>query len=193
VIGLLALAAATMPGDEAVSLQSLQDMGTCIVQEAPRDAREVLAMDFESPSYASRLKVIAAGHPNCLGLARRFSSSGILFAGSLAEALLRPYEKDGRLSDRIGFDPAREAVTARSGTEAMALCTVLYAPKDTAAVLETKPGTREEIAAMEPLGPVLAKCLKKDMKVTLNKPAIRSMLALAAYRVLTTPKTMAAQ
>ena len=76
--------------------------------------------------------------------------------GLRRRSLASAYEKDGRLSDRIGFDPAREAVTARSGTEAMALCTVLYAPKDTAAVLETKPGTREEIAAMEPLGPVLA-------------------------------------
>jgi hypothetical protein len=45
---------------------------------------------------------------------------------------------------------------------------------------------------MKPIGGVLGECLKKDAKMTLNKPALRSLLALAAWRIVNTPKTAAA-
>jgi hypothetical protein len=73
----------------------------------------------------------------------------------------------------------------------MALCTALQAPKETVALLATQPATHEEMEAMTPLGPVLGSCLKKGATVELNKPAIRALLALAAYRIASMPKAPA--
>ena len=35
---------------------------------------------------------------------------------------------------------------------------------------------------------VLPRCLKKQTQLKLNTPALRSLLALAAYRIVTTPR-----
>ena len=154
-IWLLAFAAASAPSDE-FSLRSLQEMGECIVEQTPWNAREVLAMDYRSPEYAEKLKGIGKGVAGrCMRHASKFSSSGVLFAGSLAEALLKDEVKRKDLPQRIAYDPARPLIEARSPGEEMALCTALKAPQETAGLLQTQPATPQESQAIQLLGPVL--------------------------------------
>lgn len=189
---LLAAVAARSNTSEDLAVQALHNFGACIVEHTPNGARELLAMDFQSPEYQKRLHAYATGHDYCIAFDGRLGSSQLLLAGSLAEALLKSNVKSGELPQRLGSDPAREVIAARSETEAMALCTVLNAPQTTAQIFDTEPATAQELEAMKPLGAVLGGCLKKDTKLTVNKPALRALLALAAWRIVNTPKTTAA-
>ena len=193
-IAYLLLAAASVHANtpEDVAIQALHNFGACIVDRSPKGARELLAMDFRSPEYQKRLHAYATGHDYCIPFNGRLASSELLLSGALAEALLKIEARPAELPQDLAFSPAREPIPARSETEAMALCTVLNAPQATAHIFDTEPATSEEVAAMKPIGGVLGECLKKDAKMTLNKPALRSLLALAAWRIVNTPKTAAA-
>jgi hypothetical protein len=188
----LAAASARLSADD-MSVKALHNFGKCVVERTPRGARELLEMDFRSPEYQKRLRAYAIGHDYCIPFNGHLASSELLLAGALAEGLLKIEANPAELPGKLAFDPAREPIPARSETEAMALCTVLNAPQATAHLFDTEPATSEEITAMKPFGGVLGKCLKKDTKMTLNKPALRSLLALAAWRIVNTPRKAAAQ
>lgn len=171
--------------------RAMHQFGSCIVEESPRGAREALALDYRTEEYQNKLRAVARGHDRCLVPGWEIRFSPVLGAGALAEALVKFDVKPAELPRRLAYDPAREVIAARSPTEAMALCTVMKAPDATARLFATEPATPEETRAMQPLGPVLMDCLKKDVKLELNKPALRSVLALAAWRILATPRKAA--
>jgi hypothetical protein len=64
----------------------------------------------------------------------------------------------------------------------------MQAPGATLSLFATEPATGAEQAAMKPVGDALSNCLQKGTQVTLNGPGVRSLLALAAWRVATTPE-----
>ena len=187
-IFLLALAAVAAPAPDPASIQSLYEVGQCIATRSPQTAREVLAMDFQSSEYRRMLKAMGSGSAPCLVPGTDFRSSGLLFAGSIAEGLLKTEFKPADLAADFAFDPARAPIEARNDSEEMALCMVMRAPAQTAHLLQTAPASREEADAEDLLAPLLSDCLKKGAKLGLNRPAMRSLLALAAYRIVTAPK-----
>jgi len=187
------LAAAAAPnGSDELAIQAVHNFGACIVRESPTGAVEkVLDMDFRTEAYQKKLRAIAKGHDRCILNRWQLGSSSVLIAGAMAEALLKSEIKAEEMPQRLGYDPARQVIKARSPTETMALCTVLGAPQATSRLLATEPTTKQEAEAIKTVSPVLGQCLKKDMKVALNPPAVRSLLALAAWRIAKTPKAMA--
>jgi hypothetical protein len=187
---LLGLAAAPSLSTDDLAVQALYNFGACVVEQTPQGARELLELDYRSPAYAKKMHAISRGHDRC-ATASRLEYNGMLFAGALAEALLKTDVKPGELATRIAYDPARPSILARSATEDMALCTALQAPKETVALLATQPATHEEMEAMTPLGPVLGSCLKKGATVELNKPAIRALHPLPANRSAKRPRAPA--
>ena len=174
------------------AVEVMQKYGTCVAWSAPGRAREALRMDFGDPASREALVRLTNSEKYCLDRGSlRFSP--VLFAGAMAEALIEKEIKRSELPRRLAPDPLRETIAARSSAEAMALCTVLKAPDATAKLLATKPMTSEETQAMQPLGDVLMECLRKGMQLQMNKPALRSLLALAAWRIVTTPRKAATQ
>jgi len=188
---LLALAAVAAPVPDPAAIQSLYQVGQCIAARSPETARRVLAMDFESSEYRRMLKAMGSGSAPCLAPGTDYRSSGLLFAGSIAEGLLKTEFNGTDLAASFAFDPARAPIDARSASEEMALCMVMRAPRQTADLLQTPPASREEAADEDLLAPLLSDCLKKGAKLELNRPAMRSLLALAAYRIVTAPKAAA--
>ncbi len=184
---LVALALLTTESD-TVAIQAVHNYGACVVEQTPRGAREVLALDFRSDEYQKKFRAMLKGHERCIPFDASLGTARLLFAGAMAEALLKFDVGSNELPRRLAFDPARAMIQARSPTEEMALCTVMQAPQATAKLFETEPATKEEIQAMQPLGGVLGECLKKDTKAELNKPGLRSLLALAAWRIASTSK-----
>jgi hypothetical protein len=170
------------------ALQAMQNFGRCVVDQTPHGAEEVLAMDYRTPEYSERLKRLAKGHDRCIPNGR-LKFGGVLFAGSLAEALLRSDVRAGKLPQQLAFDPARQAIAARSDGETMALCTVLKTPAEIATLLGTQAASPEETAAIKAIAPTLGGCLAKGAKVEMNKPAMRAMLALAAWRIVNSPRS----
>jgi hypothetical protein len=187
-----ALAAAANINSDGLAVQAVHNLGSCIVNQLPSGAAEqLLAMDYRSAEYEKKLRGMIKGHGRCLNPGDRISLSGVLGAGAIAEAVLNEHVKTDEMPQRLAYDPARPAIPARSPTETMALCTVLTAPQATARLLATTPATPEESAALSTISPVLVDCLKKDVKLTVNKPALRALLALAAWRIASTPKLAA--
>lgn len=187
----LAVAASTPPArSEALALQAIHNFGACVVRQTPEGAEQLLAMDFRADDYRDRLRAFAKGHARCDLPEWRLQTSGVLFAGALAEALLQSRVKPAELPQQLAFDPARAPIDARSESETMALCTAMEAPQATAELLQTEPATKQEHEAMSRVAAVLPKCLKKDATLTLNPPALRSLLALAAWRIVETPKAV---
>ena len=191
-IALLAIVAAVSGNTpEKVAIQAVHNFGACAVSRTPQGARELLAIDYRAADFQARMRTYLKGHARCMPFNGAIGSREVLFAGSLAEALLKADVKRSQLPQRIAFDPQREVIAARSPAEEMALCTVFQAPQATAKLFETEPATSEEDRAVNPLADVLPRCLKKETQLTLNKPALRSLLALAAYRIVTTPRKAA--
>ncbi|HEY0629953.1 MAG TPA: hypothetical protein VGD23_11565, partial [Sphingomicrobium sp.] len=76
-------------------------------------------------------------------------------------------------------------LSARDPMEAMALCTVMTSPANVAQLLKSEVATGEEAEAAEALGPTLNACLSGVDKAELNRPGLRAVLALAAWRIAT--------
>lgn len=172
---------------DRLALQAMQNFGRCVVQQTPAGARAVLAQDYRTAGHSAALRRLAKGHNRCIPNGK-LKFDGVLFAGSLAEALLRSDIGSSTLPQQLAFDPARDTIAARGEGETMALCTVLAAPQAAAQLLATEAASSEELAAMKLIAPTLGECLAKGAKFEMTKPAMRALLALAAWRVVNAPR-----
>lgn len=171
---------------EPLAVEAMVNFGQCVARFTPQGARRVLAMDYRTEAYATAMRKLARGHGRCAPRSEiRFN--GVLFAGAMAEALLETEGTPASLPSRLAPNPARSPIAARSPVETMALCTVLAAPTATAGLFATTPASAEEAAAMQALEPTLAACLANGRKLELNRPGLRAVLALAAWRIASAP------
>jgi hypothetical protein len=176
------LAAAPVYGTRAddLSVEALRNFGACVVQMTPAGAEEVLAMDFRTDEYREKLRRLAKGHDRCTRPRTELKFNGVLFAGAMAEALLE--EPGRRVLSRLP-DELTAPLAARSPLEAMALCGVITRPAAAARLLESELASKDEDQAIEALTPTLNACLIGADKAELNRPALRSIVALAAWRI----------
>jgi len=177
-----AQAAPSSKPNDAAALAKVHNLARCAVTRRPDKIRDLLRLDYTSKAYADRLWWEAQRQWNCLDAgALRFGN--VVFAGALAEQLV---ERESRLAARLAEagSPALQPVVARSEADAMAFCTVRAEPEKTSLLLATAPGSPDEKRVIATLGPVLGKCLRAGAKGTFNAAGIRSLLALAAWRLL---------
>jgi hypothetical protein len=187
-IVLFAMAAAA--GVDPVALEKMRAFGSCVVANSPKRAGAVLALDVNSDEYQRRLRLLLDDNRQCIGRGS-IGSQHVLFAGSLAEALL----KSGKVGKQALWmtQAAQGLPEPRGPLEKMALCTVAAAPKESAALLATTLGTPEEMAAVQPLVPHLATCAPPTLQLTANQSSVRALIALAAWRIASTSKESAAR
>ena len=141
-------------------------------------------MDYRTEQYQNSLRRLA----RVTAAARRgeLRFNGVLFAGAMAEALLESEVRARDLPQRLAFDARRPAIPARSPTETMALCACFR--RRSRARAFSQPNRRAgEAQAVKALGPTLTDCLKKGMKLNLNRPRC-ARLALAGWRIASTPR-----
>ena len=176
----LMLAAAPIGGAKSddLSVQAMHNFGACVVRTTPAGAEEVLAMDFRTEAYQKKLRRLAKGHGRCTRSRTELKFNGVLFAGAMAEALVE--ERKGGV---IAASQPASPLAARSPLENMALCTVVTSPAEVSKLLATDVTTAEEHTAIEALSPTLNACLSGADKAEINKVGLRSVLALAAWRI----------
>ena len=175
---------------DPLAVEAMLNYGHCVANFTPLGARKVLAMDFRTPEYGKALQRLARGHGRCAPRSRiRFN--GVLFAGAMAESLLESQGTPAQLSIPLAPNPARALIGARSPVEAMALCTVLRAPRETVGLLVTGPASADEGRAVKALTRHLDACLARGRQVQVNRPGLRSVLALAAWRIASAPMSPA--
>lgn len=167
----------------AEAARTLQDFSQCVVIRAPGRARALLAMDFNTDEYQNRLRTFAESYWQCVPTGHRLGFSRLPFAGDLAEQLMRLDAHGVDLATQVAYDPARPPVAARSEQEAMALCAVRAAPQKVAVLLATPVFSAEEATAARDMAPEVQSCLAAGISLSLNRMALRSMLALAAWRL----------
>jgi hypothetical protein len=179
--------AASTPQD----LRRLHEYAGCVAVAQRQRARDLLAMDYREPAYEAAARRLYGPEPGCWrrmnendrrAVQLRFNAR--MFAGRMAERLLREDLRGSTLAARVAVDPNRPAIQARGEEDVMSLCTVREAPAQVAAIFATEPASREEAAAIGAVTPQIGQCLVAGARGEFNRPAIRSMLALAAYRLV---------
>jgi hypothetical protein len=190
----LLLAASPVYGTKAdeLSLEAMHNFGACVGRTTAAGAEEVLALDFRTDEYREKLSRLAKGHDRCTRPRTELKFNGVLFAGAMAEALL---EEPGRrvLTRLSAAEDLAAPVAARSPLEAMALCGVITRPAAVGRLLESDVASDKEAEAIEALSPTLSACLTGADKAELNAPAMRSIVALAAWRIVTAGETNAGE
>ena len=112
------------------AVQSMHNLAACLAGRHDRDARALLAVDFRNQAYSRGLRSFSRRDPDCtrdLKNKRLFINS-MLFAGGLAEALLRRDLAGRPLAALTAYDPNRPNVEARSASEYFAICVVRTDP-----------------------------------------------------------------
>jgi hypothetical protein len=166
---------------DRLAILAIQKFGRCAVQRSPTGAAKLLSMDFRTEEYGTAMRRFFKGHSYCIP-GTEMASHGLLVAGALAESLLETSHRGDALQQRLATPPA-VPLKARSETELMALCAVNKAPERVAALLKQPVASDEEVEALKILEPALTACLAKGQALRVNRPGLRSLLALAAWRI----------
>ncbi len=167
----------------AQDIRVLHEFSRCAARQETTRARSVLAMDFRTAEYQRRLRGVAYDSSHCLPPGGVLRFSYFLFAGGMAESLLRLQSGPSELAARVAHDPARPAIRARDDSEMMFLCTVRAAPHQVAALLRTEVASDREAALLGELATHAGRCLADGSRIGLNRVGLRALLALAAYRL----------
>jgi hypothetical protein len=165
-----------------VELFILHGFSRCLAEKRSEEARAILAAGYDEARSRDALKKIASRGIDCAPVGR-LKVSGILFAGAMAEALLQPLTRNGSLGERVALDPARPPVAARDEVEVMSLCTVRAAPEQVRSLFSSQAGSEAESEAIRAMSGQLTGCLGHDVRLVTNLPALRALLALAAWRL----------
>ncbi|HYI64650.1 MAG TPA: hypothetical protein VEW71_07170 [Allosphingosinicella sp.] len=170
------------PPNEPADIRALHEFSRCAAQRWEGRARAILAMDYRTDDYRNRIRRFAQDQWRCFPRGMlRFGQ--MLFAGGMAEALLPGRLAGADLAARVAHDPARPPLQARDQSEMMSLCTVRAASAEVAALLRTQAASEPETAALRGLIPQMSRCLGAGQAVRVNRVGMRSVLALAAYRL----------
>ena len=164
-------------------LRILDRFSRCVAGRQEAAVIALLATDPSTSDYRSNMRRLAQSNWGCLGEgALKFHEA--LFAGGLAEALLRRRNANTNLAARTAHDPSRAALQARDEAELMSICTVRSAPAQVEALLASEVASPEEAAAVRALMPQIGQCLAAGVNMRLNRPALRAALALATHRLV---------
>ncbi len=176
-------AAPSTPGaTDGFSRQAAQNFARCVVNMSPKAARRALALDYRTPEYDQAVRALMRGHDRCITPGGVLRGSQVLLVGALAETILIE-DVRGPLDQALRFNRASPQIASRSVGETMALCLVRKSPEDVARLMQAPIGGADEKIASQPLIAALPACLVKDASMKLNRPALRAVVALAAYRV----------
>jgi len=192
-IALLFLAAVSVQSSESTpeARLQMQAFGACVADHSPAKAAQTLASDFRSANYHSAIRALNENNHDCSRLLPRRStlrSSGLLFAGAMAERLMAVDKRP--LNVRLVQAAARPAPATYSLSDKIAMCVVRSAPDDAARLFSSEVGSSSESAAVKSLEVAVRLCSTGGPTLQVNREGLRAMLATAAFRNVA-PRSMA--
>jgi hypothetical protein len=174
-------------------IRMLHRHSRCVVDAAPNQAARVLSLDYRTDFYRRSLGNLVAASSRCAQFNGRLRMARVLVAGAFAEALL-PRALAGRsLAAAVAHDPARAPIEARDDGEYLGLCAVRSMSEQVTALLATAAGSEEEKRAVAAITPGLSRCVRTGASAKLNRLALRALVALAAYRIVSQAGSSAAK
>lgn len=180
--------------DEETSALTAHNMAYCLVERHTRAARAVLAST--EPGSFKKIGTKALGELQCAMpfVAKSHVVEGLriqyppdVMRGMLAEYLLKKDKAAARALPalprvQIYKRPWFAATERHIAVDEMATCVSEVDPAGTLAVLETRPYSPDERAAIGRLMPAMGPCLSAGAKLQANRQALRAALAEALYQ-----------
>jgi len=162
--------------------------GKCVADRNAGETTRLLTMDFRSSKYSTGMKLLGKeDERTCVEKSFRrgtMRSNTVLFAGALAEAML---EADSApLNIRFARNAGKDAPSF-SETDAIAQCLVRSLPDQAAALFASDIASPAEKTAAGPLlqaVPACANAVRISARVELSVPALRAIMATAAFRLI---------
>jgi hypothetical protein len=176
---------ADRPADP-LALLAMHNFAACAVDRTPHGAEALLALDFRTKEYRDTLNRFGQGHEDCAPNTELIFD-GVFFAGGIAERLLHNKGDAAAVARLLAYDPARPALRARDENELTALCIDRQAADQATALFATDPGSDAETTAFRALGPAIISCVRAGRTMKLQRPVLRAMMALAAWRIVSEP------
>lgn len=167
---------------------AVEDLTACIADAMANEVRELLVLDQLSKPAMKKLEKIVTSKTasQCLSDIpagyRTIGLDGRVFAGGLAERLIKQSEEP--LMSRLNMAVIGVEPETLSLQDTIAMCVVRGAPHMVADMLATPINSAEEEVAIGALMPVADMCVPKGQKLEATPFGMRSILALAAYRLL---------
>ncbi len=158
----------------------LHGFATCIAGRRADEARALLGTDFGTEEYSEKIRALALTS-GCLNDGR-LKFANVLLAGGIAERLYKMDYGSRDIATVIPSDWTAAPIAARSEVEEVALCVVQRDPSGVRAVLDTDATSNGEKEAFGALGQAITGCVKAGSTMRLNRPMLRSILALGLYR-----------
>ena len=174
---------------EKAAVRVMNKFARCVANRNRARATELLAMPYLSPEQSKRIGAFFGGEDTCLGLGDRelrFKAPVVL--GGLAEGLiLKSYKKSDVLRFAGMTDEAMEAagLAPRNVPEDFGQCVVRRDPGLAFDLIGSAPASPGEAAAVGKLTPHLGPCLIEGNTLNLTAMAVRSIIAVGLYRMLT--------
>lgn len=164
-------------------VQALQSVGHCLADERMGWSQEFVTLNYRSDRYRTLGKRLMEYAPNCNEFRRGLRMSGLVFAGAIAEGLLIKEEVLADLGTHTAFDPEMPPVEALTAEDVFAYCVVRKAPDQVSTLLQTQMTSDEELEVLKAMVGVLPTCVPEGQKPEFTREALRSLFALAAYRL----------
>jgi len=165
---------------DALALEALHNYAACAVNRTPAGAEKMLSLEPGTPRFKAARRRFAQGHDMCAKRGDRLQFGGMIFGGDVAEALIvKKYN-----AAALAAAAAAPAPTPLNTIEAIGMCVARAKPADVFALFATAPASDPEIAALKPTGDILPGCIPAGQTIKLNRPAVRAIYALGAYRLL---------
>lgn len=161
-----------------LALEALHNYALCAVKRTPEGAAKMLARDPTSEDFKRARMRFGKGHAMCAKNGDVLRSNAMLFAGSVAEALIAKYPQ------RSLTAAAQKHIQPRNMIEGVGMCVAAQKPAEVEAVFATEPGSDAERVALNPTASLLPGCVTPGKTIKLNRPAARAIYALGAYRLL---------
>lgn len=162
------------PQPDVASVQIMSAFAHCAAESDPRRAAQIVEAGYHTDAYRMAIRRFADEQKGCLPHSGKLVFQPVLFAGGMAESLMRK-----RGVDLAAVDLSR----ATPNPNGPLVCVVRNQQGAVAKLLATKPATAEEADALAALKPALANCLSQQQTLVTNPVGMRAMLALAGYRL----------
>ena len=172
---------------------AMKAYGQCIARKAPTEAARILTMNFTTAAYRTGLKMLSEeGRRSCAAASvgkGTMRSPGILFAGEVAEALIR--SGPAPTCNALAKAAMAPATPYFSHIDRIAICVVRSAPDQVSALFDAERDSAGETKALDDLTYAVAWCAKAmetKKPLEINPAGLRAMLATAAFRSIISSK-----
>ena len=166
------------PNSDPVAVKVMASYADCVVENDPKAAAALLEMDIRTKAYKDSMAAYARHHGSCVPNGGTLRFSDLLFAGDMAEALMRRHH--------VTADALAAAATASpSPAPGMARCVAEKQPREVYALFTTPHASDEERQALMAMKDSFPPCTPANQTAVFNIVGLRAMLALAAYHLVT--------